>query len=42
MRGRGIKWVALENLSTTVRIVVLPSDGGSPVTKSRDIWDQGG
>jgi hypothetical protein len=37
--GRGMKWVALENLSTTVRIVVLGSDGGSPVTKSSDIWD---
>jgi hypothetical protein len=30
--GRGIKWVALENRSTTVRMVVLPSDGGRPVT----------
>lgn len=35
--GRGIKWVALENLSTTVRMVVLPSDGGRPVTKSREM-----
>jgi hypothetical protein len=33
-----MKWAALENLFTTVRIVVLPSDGGSPVTKSREIW----
>ena len=38
--GRGMKWAALENLST-VRMMVLPSDGGSPVTKSREIWDQG-
>ena len=38
--GRGMKWAAFENLSTTVRMVVLPSDGGSPVTKSREIWDQ--
>jgi hypothetical protein len=33
--GRGIKWEA--NLSTTVRIVALQSDGGSPATKSWDI-----
>jgi hypothetical protein len=39
--GRGIKWAALENLSTPVRIVVLPSDGRKPLTKSRDIWEQG-
>jgi hypothetical protein len=39
--GRGMKWAALENLSTTEWIVVLPSDGRRPVTKSRDIWDQG-
>jgi hypothetical protein len=38
--GSGMKWVALENLFTTVRIVVLPPDGGRPVMKSRDIWDQ--
>ena len=33
-----MKWAVLVNLSTTVRIVVLPSDGWRPVTKSRDIW----
>lgn len=32
-----MKWAALENRSTTVRMTVLPSDGGSPVTKSRDM-----
>lgn len=26
--SNGIKWTILENLSTTVRIVVLPSDSG--------------
>jgi hypothetical protein len=40
--GRGIKWLALEKLSTTVRIVVLPSDLGRPVTKSRGIWEEQG
>ena len=39
--GRGMNWAALENQSTTVRMAVMPSDGGNPVTKSRDIWDQG-
>ena len=32
---------ALEKRSITVRMVVLPSDGGRPVTKSRAMWDQG-
>jgi hypothetical protein len=36
-----MKWAALENLSTTVRIVVFPSDKGTPVTKFRDICVQG-
>ncbi len=35
--GRGMKWTAFENLSTTV----LPLDGGRPVTKSMAMWDQG-
>ena len=32
---------ALENLSTTTRITVLPSDSGRPVMKSADRCDQG-
>ncbi len=32
--GRGIKWVAFENLSTTVRTTVLPLVRGKPVTKA--------
>ncbi len=39
--GRGIKWVAFENLSTTVRTTVLPSERGKPVTKSIAMCDQG-
>lgn len=39
--GRGIKWTNLENLSMMVRTAVLPSDGGSPVTKSTATCDQG-
>lgn len=35
------KWNALEKLSTIVRIIVLPSEGGSLVIKSNDTWDQG-
>lgn len=38
--GRGMKWADLEKRSTTVRMVVLLSDGGSPVTKSREMWDK--
>jgi hypothetical protein len=38
--GRGIKWAGLENLSTTVRIVVLPLDGGRPVMKTRKIYSR--
>lgn len=38
--GRGTKCDILENLSTTVRIVVLPSDKGRAVTKSKDMSDQ--
>jgi hypothetical protein len=33
--GNGTRCTDLENRSTTVRIVALPSDGGRPVTKSR-------
>ena len=40
--GRGMMWAALETQSTTVRMAVLPSDGGRPVTKSREMWDQDG
>ena len=36
-----MKCAALEKWSITVRMVVLPSDGGRPVTKSRAMWDQG-
>ncbi len=35
--GRGIRWHALENLSTTTKMTVLPCDLGSPVTKSKEI-----
>ncbi len=38
---RGIKWVAFENLSITVRTTVLPLEGGKPVTKSIAVCDQG-
>lgn len=37
--GRATKWAALENQSITVRIVVLPAEGGSPVIKSREMWN---
>ena len=36
-----MKCAALEKQSITVRMVVLPSDGGRPVTKSKAMWDQG-
>jgi hypothetical protein len=32
-----MKWMALENRYTTVRMAVLPSDGGRPVTKSMEM-----
>ena len=39
---RAMKSAALEKRSITVSmVVVLPSDGGRPVTKSRAMWDQG-
>lgn len=37
----GMKWVILENLSTTVSMAVFPPDGGMLVTKSIEMWDQG-
>ncbi len=39
--GKGMNRPALENLSTTTMMVVLPWDGGSPVIKSTERWDQG-
>ncbi len=39
--GKGIKWAAFENRSTTVKTTVLPREGGRAVTKSSAIWDQG-
>lgn len=39
--GRGTKWTIIENLSTTVRMTVLPNETGWPVTKSTDMSDQG-
>lgn len=30
----GIKFTALENLSTTLKMAVLPLDRGGPITKS--------
>jgi len=39
--GRGIKWTILLKWSTTVRMTVLSLDGGIPVTKSKEMWDQG-
>lgn len=38
---RGTKGNNLENLSTVLKTTMLPLDGGSPVTKSMDMWDQG-
>jgi hypothetical protein len=35
--GRRMKWVALENLSIIDSMAVLPSDGGRPVTTSREM-----
>ncbi len=39
--GKGIKWAAFENRSTTVKTTVLPWEGGRAVTKSSEMWDQG-
>lgn len=39
--GRGIEWTILENLSTTMRTVVLPSVKGRAVPKSTEMSDQG-
>ena len=38
--GRGIKRHDLENLPTTTRMGMKPSEGGRSVTKSMDRWDQ--
>ena len=35
--GKGTNGADLENLSTMVRIVVLPPDGGSAVTRTREM-----
>ena len=37
----GTNRTPLENLSTTVRIIVYPCDAGKSVTKSTAMWDQG-
>lgn len=39
--GRGMKCAILENLSTMMRMIVFPLEGRRPVTKSRDMCDQG-
>ncbi len=39
--GRGMNRAALENRSKTTWMTVLPWDGGSPVTKSRERCDHG-
>ena len=39
--GTGTKCANLEKRSMIVNIMVLPLEGGSPVTKSMDRWDQG-
>lgn len=39
--GRRTKLTILETLPTTVKTVVLPSEGGKPVIKSRVMSDQG-
>lgn len=39
--GKVMKWAALENQSTTVRMTVLHAEGERPVLKSRGMWDQG-
>lgn len=35
-----MKWAILENLSMMVRMVVFPSQGGSPVMKFTEMWDR--
>ena len=39
--GRGTKCTPLEKRSTMVSMVVLPAEGGNPVTKSTAMWDHG-
>lgn len=33
-----MKWAALEKWLTILRIMVLPAEGGNPVTKSKAMW----
>ena len=37
----GSLFATLLKRSTTVSMTVLPSEVGRPVTKSKDMWDQG-
>lgn len=39
--ARETKWAILENLSTTVNIIVMPWDTGKPVKKFSEMLDQG-
>lgn len=39
--GRGMKYIILEKGFTTMRTVVLPSEGGSQVKKSNEMSLQG-
>lgn len=39
--GMGMKWIILENISTTVSTMVVPSEWGSPAMKSKVMSDQG-
>lgn len=39
--ARATKWPALEKRSTMVSMILSLLDGGSPVTKSKAMWDQG-
>ena len=39
--GSATKWAVFENRSIMVSMVVLPLDGGRPVTKSREMLDHG-
>lgn len=39
--GKAMKCIILENLSTTVRMTILPAELGSPVTKSMEMRDRG-
>lgn len=39
--GRAIKWAILEKWPMTLQTTVLTFEGGKPVMKSNDTWDQG-